>query len=374
MKSTLLKMAVVTGVLALSTSLVQAQQKMGDNLGNHIATKDLQLAGKQILNASGLAIGATTITNGSVALKIGGSDKAISISTVAANADIVTPENGMIVYNSTDNKFYLYQNGAWVTFALSLTAGTNGPETVSNANGYTLTQVGQEMVLRLAPADATNPGIVTTGAQTFGGAKTFNGSVDLATGATLTVLDGASTLGGALTVGSVATNAATTLNGNLDVTGKTVLNGNTGTALAPVNGLVISNAVAAANTDTENVLVVDATTGEVRKSTLVANALVKAKIPVPVFTLGNNESTKIVLTITGIAKNDGIIVNYDADDLAANPGLEYISIINATATATDTVSITIADFRQEDGVTPLTAATALLNGKNFTVTRYRQAP
>ena len=42
-----------------------------------------------------------------------------------------------------------------------------------NANGASLT--GQ--ALNLQPADATNPGVVTAGAQTFGGAKTYNGAL-----------------------------------------------------------------------------------------------------------------------------------------------------------------------------------------------------
>lgn len=51
-----------------------------------------------------------------------------------------------------------------------LTVGT--PNTTSTANAATITGT----VLQLSPADATNPGIVTTGAQTIAGAKTFTGS------------------------------------------------------------------------------------------------------------------------------------------------------------------------------------------------------
>lgn len=46
-----------------------------------------------------------------------------------------------------------------------------------NANGASLS--GQ--VLTLQPADASNPGVVTTGAQTFAGAKTFSGDVSART-------------------------------------------------------------------------------------------------------------------------------------------------------------------------------------------------
>lgn len=376
MKSTLLKSAMVVAFFAFTLGAAQAQtQKMGDNLGNHTATKDLQLAGKQILNASGVVIGATVAANNSVALQISGADKAILISNVAANADILAPLNGMIIYNTTDNKFYLYQNGAWVTFALALTPSTNGIESASNPNGYTLTQVGQETVLKLAPADATNPGVMTTGDQNLAGNKTLQGNFSLLSGGNLTVEAGATSLNGNLTVGAAGANVPSVLNGSLTVSDKTTLNGNTGTASSPVNGIVFSNTVPALNTEAENFLVVDAASGEVRRSSFVGNALFKQRILAPTFTLGANEATKLVLTVPGITQNDGVIVNYDAADLASTPGLEYISILNATATNNLEVSITIADMRQEnaDG-TPLIPATTLLSGKNFIITRYKQTP
>ncbi len=47
--------------------------------------------------------------------------------------------------------------------------------TVPNVNGATLDSTGAgTRVLTLHPADATNAGIVTAGAQTFGGDKTFD--------------------------------------------------------------------------------------------------------------------------------------------------------------------------------------------------------
>lgn len=352
MKSAL-KIAMVMGLLALTSSLVKAQnQKMGDNLGNHVATKDLQLAGKQILNASGVVIGTTVAANESVALQIGSTDKAILVSNVAANADILTPLNGMIVYNTNDNKFYLYQNSAWVTFALALKASPDGISTTPNLNGYELTEVGQETILKLTPADESNPGVVTTGAQKFGGNKSFLGNVDLGPTATLTVADGATNLGGALNASGI-----TTLTGTVNTN----------------PGFIITNALAAENTADENVLVIDAITGAVKKSAFVANALLKQQIAVPTVSLGVNEATKIVLSVAGVLINDGIVVNYDAAELAATAGLEFISILNATATGTNQVTVTVADLRQEnaDG-TPLVSAATLLAGKKFTVTRYRQ--
>jgi hypothetical protein len=50
---------------------------------------------------------------------------------------------------------------------------------VPNATGMSLTagSLSDPQKLQLTPADATNPGVVTSGAQTFGGAKVFSGGV-----------------------------------------------------------------------------------------------------------------------------------------------------------------------------------------------------
>jgi hypothetical protein len=364
MKITLLKLLCAVGIVAGVSSFAQAQnQKMGDNLGNHKAVKDLQMGNNAVLNTKAVAIGIADVTNKSIALQVEGVDKAILIPRITNLAAIPATDlvNGMIVYSTADNKFYLYQNGAWATFALALKLSDSGIEATGNSIGYTLTQAGQETMLKLAPADATNPGIVTaTGDQVFGGNKTFNGNVGLL---------------GTLTVGTDAAPEASVLNGALTVAkGITTLAGNVGTTAAPVSGVVITNAVPALSNSAESILVVDNTTGEVRKSSLSANAFLKQKISIPTLTLGANESTKIVLTVPNILINDGVVVNYDAADLSATAGLEYLSIINATATGDNQVTVTIADMRQEnaDG-TPLVSATTLLTGKNFTVTRYRQA-
>jgi hypothetical protein len=61
-----------------------------------------------------------------------------------------------------------------------------------NINGATITTDSTSRTIVLHPADATNPGIVTAGAQTFGGDKTFNNNV---------------AVNGTLTLNSVANNA-----------------------------------------------------------------------------------------------------------------------------------------------------------------------
>eukprot|EP01136_Pigoraptor_vietnamica_P010114 Opistho-1_new@47350 len=166
--------------LLLMGSNAFAQQKIGDNLGTHKATKDLQMNSFQLLDAKGLAIGTASFSSNSVALEISASDKALLISRLANSTDMnaLNAVDGMIVYVTADSKFYLRQNGAWQPISTgNNTISTTAPNSSATANGITISPLG---VIALSPADAANPGIVTTGIQTLGGDKTFTGVTAIA--------------------------------------------------------------------------------------------------------------------------------------------------------------------------------------------------
>jgi hypothetical protein len=381
MKKALLKLTGVVGIMAASSMFAQAQnRKMGDNLGNHKATKTLDMSSQKIVNALGVAIGTADVTNTSIGLQVEGDNKTILIPRVTNVTLIPTANlvNGMITYDNLTNKFYVYQNNNWVSFSLGFDLNGAVINTTGNANGYTLeTSPAGVTTLKLSPATETTPGIVTAeGDQTFGGNKTIAGNfaVGTATTAANTTLTGTLTTTGATTLSSTLNAVgATTLGNTLNVAGLTTLTGNTGTPAAPVSGLVITGAVPSTSPDTESFMVIDNATGQVRVSSSTANAFFKQKVAITGVTLGANEATTIVLTAPNILKNDGVVVNFDADDLAATPELAFLSIINATATAAGSVTVTLADFRQEpESGTALTSATTLLTGKHFTITRYRQ--
>ncbi|RZK80286.1 MAG: hypothetical protein EOO85_01225 [Pedobacter sp.] len=115
-------------ILLLGTSGLYAQQRMGDNLGNHKAMTNLDLNGKnivkaQVINAENIVIGtATMVNNSSVALQVNG-QKAILIPRVNNLLDVSTPAipaadlvEGMIVYDLTTHKFYVRDNVSWITY------------------------------------------------------------------------------------------------------------------------------------------------------------------------------------------------------------------------------------------------------------------
>lgn len=317
-KSLLLALLTVTMV-----SMSKAQVKIGDNLGTHKADKDLNMNQKKILNVDGVAIGSATLGNASVSLELAGNDKAILFNRVATLAAVVTPVDGMAVYNNQDNKFYVRQNGAWVTFGtmgdivVSLTAASVG--TTPNANGLVLSSNKGDITITLQPADENYPGVLTAVAQKIGGDKDFTGNTKL---------------------------------NNVTVTGAAIL-----------SGLTLSN-------DVNDVILVQDATGAIKKSALIAGSINKLLIDVPVGTSASftedNVMVTVTLTISGVKKDDGVVVNFLSDDQSFFTGL---SIMSAIATADNTVKVIMSDIRnpQDPSFAPVA-----IDGKKLNVTFIRK--
>ena len=93
---------------------------------------------------------------------------------------ISSPAQGLLAFCTdcgTNGDYYFYKGTNWValgstTVSVSTTVGSVSAN--ANENGATITSGG---VLNLAPANASNPGIVTKNAQTFGGEKTFSNGI-----------------------------------------------------------------------------------------------------------------------------------------------------------------------------------------------------
>lgn len=322
-KFTATKILVMVGILL--TGFHAQAQKVGDNLGNHTANQNLKMSGNDIVNAAnvtatgtataatvaatnmvtstnGVVIGAAAFTNGSVSLELNGTTKAMLITRVAdlLNAStIANPLDGMMVYNNNDGRFYFRNSGVWETFAsspngkavLSITAGPL--LAASNNNGFSLLNGSTNIVgpasgnltLSLQPADDLHPGIVTIDPQIFSGSKTF---------------------GGNLFLGSVM-----------------------------------------AQSDTSDKVLVRDGSGQVRMSTsLTAGMIQKTTYAITnaqavIFSSPNMYST-LTIPVTGIKKDDGVVVNFFSADLGLFDGL---TIKNAAASADNIVTVQIEDDR-----------------------------
>lgn len=163
------------------------------------------------------------LTNKGITIKADTADAAFGITA--------TPADSSITYNipvtGRTNRTGLLTYADWLSFSAKQQAITIGAfATTSSATGLTL----NNGVLTLTPADATNPGAVSTVAQTFAGAKTFADNLTATSNASVggnLAVTGTSTLTGATTVGNtLGVTGATTLSNTLDVTGATTLNNN----------------------------------------------------------------------------------------------------------------------------------------------------
>ncbi|RAJ87336.1 hypothetical protein CLV59_10185 [Chitinophaga dinghuensis] len=121
------------------------------------------------------------------------------------------------IVNGTTQKTGLLTYADWVSFSSKQQAITVGALlAASTPNGLTISPTGE---LQLGPADVTNPGAVTTTAQTFAGQKTFRDSLTAGaglnvTGGTsisngLTVTAGGANISGTLTLGTTPNNVST---------------------------------------------------------------------------------------------------------------------------------------------------------------------
>lgn len=91
------------------------------------------------------------------------------VSSIPANSVLIGNGIGNLTFvtPNTNGQVLTWNGNNWAaTVPTALTTGILGGST---ANGLTVSN----NVISLSPADATNPGIITTGAQTFAGAKTF---------------------------------------------------------------------------------------------------------------------------------------------------------------------------------------------------------
>jgi hypothetical protein len=126
---------------------------------------------------------------------------------------IPSPAQGLLVFCTDcvlNGDYYFRKGSAWVALGSTTATGFTTVGDVganATANGATITNG----VLSLAPADATNPGIVTTTAQTIAGAKTFSSDINVNG---LTIGKGAAGISNNTAIGVNALYSNTTGEGN----------------------------------------------------------------------------------------------------------------------------------------------------------------
>ena len=181
------------------------------------AINNIQAQTLSLTAGSSTTVDTVTVTNRTT-------DSTIAISLPVQNGSSATKPYGFLTYADWQKI-----QSAIQTITIGAVAST------PDAKGATISTDSTSRTIVLHPADATNPGIVTAGTQTFGGDKTFNGAVTLNNVATNSGLDSVLVIGNGLIqkrqVSAAAFgNAIRSINGNRD-TAQNFAFKNTGTDL-----------------------------------------------------------------------------------------------------------------------------------------------
>lgn len=98
------------------------------------------------------------------------------------NINALNPPAGTLIFLNADSSLRIRSNGYWKKLAEFSTTNVKeiaagAVSNTGNANGISIITLDSLRTIVLHAANATNPGIVTAGTQTFGGNKTFQDSV-----------------------------------------------------------------------------------------------------------------------------------------------------------------------------------------------------
>ena len=101
------------------------------------------------------------------------------------NINALNPPAGTLIFLNSDSSLRIRSNGYWKKLAEFSTTNVKeiaagAVSNTGNPNGISIITLDSLRTIVLHAADATNPGIVTAGTQTFGGNKTFQDTVTAA--------------------------------------------------------------------------------------------------------------------------------------------------------------------------------------------------
>ena len=344
----------VTGLSALS-----ATNLTGDLTGN-------------ASSATALARGRTISTTGDVTYTSGTFDGTADVTGVATLA--ASGVSSGTYGSSTAIPVLTVDTKGRVTSAstVGIIAGVNSlnyTSTTSYANGGTISGTS----LTLAAADATNPGLISTGAQTIAGAKTFNNDV------TATNFLGNATT--ATTAGNITatTNTSLTSLANLATVGTITAGTWSATEIAIAKGGTGATTASGARTNLG--------LGSIATKSTIADADVDANAAIAFSKLNITKANITSLGIQdGLSAGSGIsisagtisVTGLTSSNLASNAAITNSQLVNSTTTLGSTTMTLGGTVTSVTGLTSLSAtnltgtlsgtATGLATGRTISTT------
>jgi hypothetical protein len=173
-----------------------------------------------ILNTGNVGIG-TTAPTAVLHLKAGTDAASTAPLKLTAGTNLTTTEAGAVEYDGSH--LYFTAADAGTRYQLDGSATTLTAPSGTNANGGSI--LGNTLMLSFA--DGTNPGLMSTGAQTFAGVKTFTNNIAVNGGSLTTTAASANLFNTVVTTLNIGNTATTLTMGNV-ATGLT-MGGTTGT-------------------------------------------------------------------------------------------------------------------------------------------------